>query len=295
MRFPYRERARRTCCALAEVEPGSRGSTSQLTLGRSPTRGGAAASWDKFENLSGPRWVDGIRRDRNALLEIDATMGHGHFALTPTLSHSHAGFAHRSSFCGRGSQHAAEPRASHRSDSPTPARRVGSGGSRTWSTALPPFSHAVGGDGGWCGPGSRTARRSRRVAHRTPSSAPEGTPTGFRWLEGCPLTQGSCCAATLGYIKVSLQGTCAADVVRGREVEPGLGGSTSQLTLGRSPTRGPDKLINLSHEAAARRSSICPTGLPEWRGWEMQPAPVRSECTGAGGRGMKRGRETTPH
>jgi hypothetical protein len=28
-------------------------STSQLTLGRSPTRGGAAASWDKFENLSG--------------------------------------------------------------------------------------------------------------------------------------------------------------------------------------------------------------------------------------------------
>ena len=31
------------------------GSTSQLTLGRSPTRGGAAASWDKFENLSGQK------------------------------------------------------------------------------------------------------------------------------------------------------------------------------------------------------------------------------------------------
>ena len=51
--FPYRERARWALCAVGEVEPGSDASTSQLTLGRSPTRGGAAASWDKFENLSG--------------------------------------------------------------------------------------------------------------------------------------------------------------------------------------------------------------------------------------------------
>jgi hypothetical protein len=36
-----------------ESTPGD--STSQLTLGRSPTRGGAADAWDKFENLSGPR------------------------------------------------------------------------------------------------------------------------------------------------------------------------------------------------------------------------------------------------
>jgi hypothetical protein len=145
---------------LAEVEPGSRGSTSQLTLSRSPRRGGAAASWDKFENLSGPRWVDGIRRDRNALLEVDATMGRGHFALTPTLSHSHAGFAHRSSFCGRGGTRAAKPRASHRSDSPTPARRVGSGGSRTWSTAPSAVFPCGRRRRGMVQPGSRTARRS---------------------------------------------------------------------------------------------------------------------------------------
>jgi hypothetical protein len=106
--------------------------------------------------------------------------GRGRLALLPAPSRSHAGAVARAPSRGRGSQHTAEPRASHRSDSPTPARGVGSGGGRTWSTALPPSSHAVGGRGGWFGPRSRTARRSRRVAHRTPSSAPEGTPTGFR-------------------------------------------------------------------------------------------------------------------
>jgi hypothetical protein len=43
------------------------------------------------------------------------------------------------------------------------------------------------------------------------------------------------------------------------EVELGLGGSTSQLTLGRSPTRCPDKLINLSHVVAS-----CCAGAGVW-------------------------------
>jgi hypothetical protein len=43
IRFPYRERARWALCAVGEVGPGLGDSTSQLTLGRSPTRGGAAA------------------------------------------------------------------------------------------------------------------------------------------------------------------------------------------------------------------------------------------------------------
>jgi hypothetical protein len=34
---------------------------------------------------------------------------------------------------------------------------------------------------------------------------------------------------------------------------------------------------------------------PVWSPPQTQPAPVRSESTGAGGRGMKRGRETTLH
>jgi hypothetical protein len=54
--FPDRERARRALCVIGEVELGSGASTSQLTLSRSPTRGEAAGSWDKFENLSGRRW-----------------------------------------------------------------------------------------------------------------------------------------------------------------------------------------------------------------------------------------------
>ena len=42
-----------SCCARGEVDRRLDASTSQLTLSRSPTRGGAAPSWDKFENLSG--------------------------------------------------------------------------------------------------------------------------------------------------------------------------------------------------------------------------------------------------
>ncbi len=52
----------------------------------------------------------------------------------PAPSRSHAGAVARASSRGRGSRRAAGSRASHRSDSPTPARGVGSGGGRTWST-----------------------------------------------------------------------------------------------------------------------------------------------------------------
>jgi hypothetical protein len=47
------------------------------------------------------------------------------WTLTPNLSRVHPGVVHRVSFRGRGGPRGAEPRVSHRSDSPTPARRVG--------------------------------------------------------------------------------------------------------------------------------------------------------------------------
>ena len=54
--------------------------------------------------------------------------GRGSFALLPAPSRSHPGSVDRASSRGREGPRAAGPRASHRSDSPTPARRVGSGG-----------------------------------------------------------------------------------------------------------------------------------------------------------------------
>jgi hypothetical protein len=154
-------------------------STSQLTLGRSPGRGGAAASWDKFENLSGPRWWVGVRRAHPAMARVPCT-------LTPSLSRVHLSGVDRASFRGRGGPRAAGPRVSRRSDSPTPARRVGSclatgvesrsGVSTSQLTLgrsprrgcaaqpgvrrIPPFYHAVGGGAGCAGPRSRTARWS---------------------------------------------------------------------------------------------------------------------------------------
>ena len=56
-------------------------------------------------------------------------------------------------------------------------------------------------------------------------------------LCGWPVTRGSCRAATPGYVQVPRQGTCAIDGMREGSVSLGLGDSTSQLTLGRSPTR----------------------------------------------------------
>ena len=53
--------------------------------GRVRTRG-AGATWDHFENLSGPRGSDGIRRARYANHEVVATEGRGPVALTPALS-----------------------------------------------------------------------------------------------------------------------------------------------------------------------------------------------------------------
>ena len=50
------------------------GSTSQLTLGRSPRRGCAAVSWDEFENLSGAGWADGMPR---AHLEVHRAVARG--------------------------------------------------------------------------------------------------------------------------------------------------------------------------------------------------------------------------
>jgi hypothetical protein len=51
-----------------------------------------------------------------------------HFALPPAPSRSHPGVVPRASSRGRGSQRPAGPRASHRSDSLTPGKEVGSGG-----------------------------------------------------------------------------------------------------------------------------------------------------------------------
>jgi hypothetical protein len=56
--------------------------------------------------------------------------GRGLFALPPAPSRSHPGTVDRASFRGRGRTRAAGPRASHRSDSPTPARGVGSTSAR---------------------------------------------------------------------------------------------------------------------------------------------------------------------
>ncbi len=83
------------------------GSSSQLTLGRSPTRGGAAAMWDRLINQSGPRWLDGMWSARLANREVHATVARGRFALTPSLSLGHPGSAHRMSFRGRGGTRAA--------------------------------------------------------------------------------------------------------------------------------------------------------------------------------------------
>ena len=52
------------------------------------------------------------------------------FALPPAPSRSHPGSVHRALVRGRGGTSAAGPRASHRSDSPTDARSVGSGSRR---------------------------------------------------------------------------------------------------------------------------------------------------------------------
>jgi len=86
---------------------------------RGNARGGAATSWDKFENLSGARESGGMRRAHPTVARVPCT-------LTPSLSRVHPGAVHRMSFCGRGGTRAAEPRASRRSDSPTDARSVGS-------------------------------------------------------------------------------------------------------------------------------------------------------------------------
>jgi len=86
---------------------------------RGHVRGGAAASWDKFENLSGLPWWDGMRRAQSTVARVPCP-------LTPSLSRVHPGAVHRASFRGRGGTCAAGPRVSRRSDSPTPARRVGS-------------------------------------------------------------------------------------------------------------------------------------------------------------------------
>jgi hypothetical protein len=83
------------------------------------TRGGAAASWHKFEDLSGPRCWDGMHRAHTTVARVPCT-------LTPSLSRVHPGAVDRMSFCGRGGTRAAEPRSSRRSDSPTDARSVGS-------------------------------------------------------------------------------------------------------------------------------------------------------------------------
>ncbi len=94
-------------------------------------RGGAGASWDKFENLSGQKdrrrtgWETDVADSPTWRL---SRRERGDFALPPAPSRSHPGCVDRASFCGRGGTRAAGPPTSHRSDSPTPTRRVGSGG-----------------------------------------------------------------------------------------------------------------------------------------------------------------------
>ena len=70
-------------------------STSQLTLGRLPTRGGAAASWDKFDYLSGPRCWVGMRRAHPSVARVPCT-------LTPSLSRKTTPGQHIPGDCGRG-------------------------------------------------------------------------------------------------------------------------------------------------------------------------------------------------
>jgi len=126
--FPYRERARWASCAMRRVELGLGGSTSQLTLGRSPGR--AAGPRPRGTNLKMCPGRDGGMGCRRVHLEVHRAVGRVPWTLTPSLSRVHPGAVHPMSFCGRGSPRAAGPRASHRSDSPTSARRVGSGGLR---------------------------------------------------------------------------------------------------------------------------------------------------------------------
>jgi len=62
----------------------------------------------------------GLRRAHQVVARVPCT-------LTPSLSRVHPSAVHRMSFRGRGGTRAAGPRSSHRSDSPTDARSVGSG------------------------------------------------------------------------------------------------------------------------------------------------------------------------
>jgi hypothetical protein len=78
-------------------------------------------------------------------------------------------------------------------------------------------------------------------------------------------------AATRGYGRVPLQGTCAWGVVFNGEVELGWGDSTSQLTLGRSPglwlgwTRVQGALGSGSPSGNVRGEVVCGPGDGVWR------------------------------
>jgi hypothetical protein len=169
------------------------------------TRGGAAASWHKFEDLSGPRCWDGMHRAHTTVARVPCT-------LTPSLSRVHPGAVDRMSFCGRGGTRAAGPRRRGTNLKICPGRAVGMEcGVHTprWRvpyTLTPSLSRvhpgavhrmSFRGRGGTRAAGPRVSRRS-------------DSPTDARSV-GSALAKG---------------------------VESRSGVSTSQLTLGRSPTRG---------------------------------------------------------
>jgi len=121
----------------------------------------------------------------------------GPFPLTPTLSHSDAGIVDQTSSRGRGGTRGGASAHVGQVDFTCPGSDDGVG----QTMGLGRSSEALQACGLFVG-------REPRVAAG---------------------------AATRGYGRVPLQGTCAWGVVRDGEVEPGLGISTSQLTLGRSP------------------------------------------------------------
>jgi hypothetical protein len=119
--------------------------------------------------------------------------GRGSLALPPTPSRSDPGSVDRPSPCGRGSRRAARPPTSHRSDSPTDAKSVGSGGlgpsegradggrrGPTWSTAPSAVFPCGGRLRGVVTAGLPHGRTWRGVRNGASRGTVKRSPTGFR-------------------------------------------------------------------------------------------------------------------
>jgi hypothetical protein len=82
----------RTTRSVSAQRDGVRSSTPSGRTGRSAT------SWDKLENLCGPRWSDGMRHSHHV---VAPTVARGPIALPPAPSRSHPGTVDRALFRGR--------------------------------------------------------------------------------------------------------------------------------------------------------------------------------------------------